>query len=217
MRPTALPRPLAATAAVLAAGVLAACASGPGGAPSAPPGRQGAPGARGGPAPGPTFETRNVAPARAEIRDAEGRTLGQATFTQGPFGVLVVTELTGLPAGVHAMHIHDVGRCEAPFTTAGGHYNPLFRQHGMLNRAGFHAGDLPNFTAPATGTARAEATSAAFQLGAGVGTLFDVDGSSIIIHSGADDYRSDPGGNAGTRVACGVITRSAGADSTGAR
>jgi Cu-Zn family superoxide dismutase len=198
----------ALAAAALVAGVTA-CAAG--GAPGGPPGRQGAPGARGGPAPGPTFETRNVAPARAEIRDADGRTVGQATFTQGPFGVLVTAELTGLPAGVHAMHIHEVGRCEPPFTAAGGHYNPLFRQHGFLNRAGFHAGDLPNFTAPATGTVRVDATSSAFQLGAGVGTLFDADGSSIMIHSAADDYKSDPGGNAGTRVACGVITRSAAA------
>jgi Cu-Zn family superoxide dismutase len=158
-----------------------------------------------------------VAPARAEIRDTEGRTVGQATFTQGPFGVLVQAELTGLPAGVHAMHIHEVGRCEPPFTAAGGHYNPLLRQHGALNRAGFHAGDLPNFSAPATGTARVDVVTNAVQLGAGVGTLFDVDGSSIMIHSAADDYKSDPGGNAGTRIACGVITRSAEAPASGTK
>ena len=192
--------------AALAGGLLAACASrgGPGGPPGAGPNGQG----RTGPAPGPSFDTRNVAPARAEIRDVNGQTVGQATFTQGPYGVLVTVELTGLPAGVHAMHIHDVGRCEPPFTTAGSHYNPSARQHGILNRTGYHAGDLPNFTAPATGTVRVDATTKDIQLGAGAGTLFDADGSSIMIHSAADDYKSDPGGNSGTRIACGVITRS---------
>lgn len=185
---------------------LAACAGGPGGSPGGGPG--GPNGPRVGPAPGPVFETRNVAPARAELRDAEGRVVGQATFTQAPHGLIVSAELTGLAAGVHAMHIHDVGRCEPPFTTAGGHYNPIGRQHGVANRNGYHAGDLPNFTAPATGTVRVDAITRDLQLGQGAGTLFDADGSSIMIHSAADDYKSDPGGNAGTRIACGVITRS---------
>lgn len=203
---------LAPVVAALVGGVLAACASGggPGGPPGGGPNGQG----RTGPAPGPSFDTRNVAPARAEIRDANGQTVGQATFTQGPYGLLVTAELTGLPAGVHAMHIHDVGRCEPPFTTAGAHYNPNGRQHGALSRNGYHAGDLPNFTAPATGTVRVDAITKDLQLGNGPGTLFDADGSSIMIHSAADDYRSDPGGNAGTRIACGVITRSTPATGT---
>jgi Cu-Zn family superoxide dismutase len=195
--------------ALLAAALLAAaCGSGAGGPPpgSAPaPGQR--PGQRAPVPPPPTFETRNVAPARAELRDLEGRVVGTATFTQAPHGVIMVAELTGLPAGTKAMHIHDVGRCEPPFTTAGAHYNPGLRQHGFRSRNGYHAGDLPNFTAPATGTARVEAVSQAFVLGAGATTLFDGDGSSIMIHSAADDYESDPGGNAGTRIACGVIAR----------
>jgi Cu-Zn family superoxide dismutase len=191
-----------------AAAVAAACSSAgnpPAGAAPAP-GQQ-RPGQRAPVAAPPTFETRNVAPARAELRDVDGRVVGTATFTQGAHGVVVTTELSGLAAGVHAMHIHDVGRCEPPFTTAGGHYNPGLRQHGVRNRNGYHAGDLPNFTAPATGSVRVDAISRDFTLGPGATTLFDVDGSSIMIHSGADDYESDPGGNAGTRLACGVIAR----------
>lgn len=204
MRSFLTPRRAAALASTLAAG-LAACAGSPGAAPGDPNGPNGS---RIRPMPGPTFETRNVRPARAELRDVDGRVVGQATFTQAPHGLIISAELTGLPAGVHALHVHDVGRCEPPFTTAGGHYNPLIRQHGVQNRAGYHAGDLPNFTAPATGTVRVDVFTRDLQLGAGVGTLFDADGSSIMVHSAADDYRSDPAGNAGTRIACGVITRS---------
>lgn len=197
-------------AAVLAATACSSSAGGPaaGGPAGGPPGPGQRPGQRspvGGP---PSFETRNVAPGRAELRDVDGRVVGTATFTQGAHGVVVVADLTGLPAGVHAMHIHDVGRCEPPFTTAGAHYNPGFRQHGVKNRNGFHAGDLPNFSAPATGTAHVEVITQDFTLGPSATTLFDADGSSIMVHSTADDYESDPGGNAGTRIACGVITRS---------
>lgn len=216
MRPLLMTRRAVALASTLAAG-LAACAGGSGGGgPSGGPSSQagGPNGPRTGPVPGPVFETRNVAPARAELRDLDGRVVGQATFTQAPHGLIIMAELTGLPAGLHAMHVHDVGRCEPPFTSAGGHYNPLFRQHGVQNRNGYHAGDLPNFTAPATGTVRVDVVTRDLQLGAGIGTLFDVDGSSIMIHSAADDYRSDPGGNAGTRLACGVITRSTPATGT---
>jgi len=194
--------------ALLAAAAAAACSSAGG---NAPPSSAPVPGQRAGQrspvAAPPTFETRNVAPARAELRDADGRVVGAATFTQVAHGVVVVAELTGLPAGTHAMHVHDVGRCEPPFTTAGGHFNPGARLHGVKNRNGYHAGDLPNFTAPATGTARVDVITQAFTLSPGATTLFDLDGSSIMVHSAADDYESDPGGNAGTRIACGVVTR----------
>jgi Cu-Zn family superoxide dismutase len=144
--------------ALLAAAAAAACSSAGG---NAPPSSAPVPGQRAGQrspvAAPPTFETRNVAPARAELRDADGRVVGAATFTQVAHGVVVVAELTGLPAGTHAMHVHDVGRCEPPFTTAGAHFNPGARLHGVKNRNGYHAGDLPNFTAPATGTARVDA------------------------------------------------------------
>ncbi len=211
MHPTLRPVPNARPPILaLAALAAAACSSSGGNAP--PAGATPAPGQRVGQRspvpPPPSFETRNVAPARAEVRDLDGRVVGTATFTQTAHGVVVVAEFTGLPAGTRAMHVHDVGRCEPPFTTAGAHYNPGGRAHGVKNRNGFHAGDLPNFTAPATGTVRVDAISQAFTLITGSPTtLFDGDGSSIMVHSAADDYESDPGGNAGTRIACGVITR----------
>jgi Cu-Zn family superoxide dismutase len=193
MRLSVPARPAVGAALTLSlAAALAACAGGAG-----PGARNGTQGARTGPAPGPTFETRNLAPARAEVRDADGRVVGQATFTQAPHGLLVTAELTGLPAGVHALHVHDVGRCEPPFTSAGAHYNPLVRQHGVQNRAGYHAGDLPNFTAPATGTVRVDAVTRDLQLGAGVGTLFDNDGSSIMIHSARTTTRATPAATRG--------------------
>lgn len=185
--------------------MLAACASNPGGSGSP----QNGPSVFGGPRGSfnaPTFNT-NVPAARAELHDLDGRSIGTATFTQAPYGVLITAELTGLPPGVHAMHIHEIGRCEPPFTSAGGHYNPAFRQHGVKNRAGYHAGDLPNFTAPASGTVRVDVITHDVTLGAGPNSLFTPQGTSLMIHSGADDYMSDPGGNAGTRIACGVIVR----------
>ncbi len=203
-----------AAAGLLTAASLAACASGagPGGS---NPGPQNGPGGLNGPR-GPfnvqSFST-NVPAARADMRDLDGRSVGTVTFTQGAYGVVVVAQLTGLPAGTHAMHIHEVGRCEPPFTSAGGHYNPAFRQHGVKNRAGFHAGDLPNFTAPASGTVRVDAITQSVTLGGGPGTLFTPQGTALMIHSDPDDYQSDPGGNAGVRIACGVIVR----DSTAAR
>ena len=205
-------RPLSILGAAAVAALFTACASGSGpGGTASPNGGPGGPGGFGigGPRTAfnpPTFNT-NVPHARADLHDADGRSVGTATFTQAPYGVLITAQLTGLPAGVHAMHIHEVGRCEAPFTSAGGHYNPSFRQHGVKNRAGYHAGDLPNFTAPASGTVRVDAITRDVTLGQGPNSLFTSQGTALMIHSDADDYTSDPGGNAGVRIACGVIVR----------
>lgn len=187
--------------------LLAACASGAG--PSTNGGPQNGPGGLNGPRGpfnGPSFNT-NVPSARADVRDLDGRSVGTVTFTQGPYGVIVSAQFTGLAAGVHAMHVHEVGRCEPPFTSAGGHYNPTFRQHGVKNRGGYHSGDLPNFTAPATGTVRVDAITRDLTLGQGANSLFTSQGTALMIHSDPDDYASDPGGNAGVRIACGVIAR----------
>ena len=201
---TILAAPVMATA---AAALLAACASGTGS--TANGGPQNGPGGYNGPR-GPfnaqSFST-NVPAARADVRDLDGRSVGTVTFTQGAYGVVVSAQFTGLPPGVHAMHIHEVGRCEPPFTSAGGHYNPAFRLHGVKNRSGFHAGDLPNFTAPATGTVRVDAITRDVTLGQGANSLFTPQGTALMIHSDPDDYMSDPGGNAGVRIACGVIVR----------
>jgi Cu-Zn family superoxide dismutase len=146
-------------------------------------------------------------PAQASLKNAQGETVGQATLTETPHGVLIKTTLTGVPPGVHAFHIHAVGQCEPPFTTAGGHFNPTSKEHGIENPRGMHAGDMPNVTVPADGQLTFEQLAGQVTLGEGPNSLFDDDGSALVLHAGADDYRSDPAGNAGGRLACGVVTR----------
>lgn len=145
--------------------------------------------------------------ARAVIRLADGREVGAATFQATPAGVLLTADLSGLPAGTHAMHFHTVGTCTAPdFASAGGHFNPTTRSHGFRNPVGPHAGDLPNIHVPESGVLRVEVLSNV-SLGPGNGTLGDADGSAIVIHALADDYQTDPSGASGARIACGVIER----------
>ena len=144
--------------------------------------------------------------AKAELKNAEGKTVGEATLTQGPHGVLIAVDLTGVPAGAHAFHIHQVGTCEPPFTSAGGHFNPMGKQHGFMNPKGMHAGDFPNITVPEGGKLKFDVFATGVTLKKGMkNSLFDKDGSSIVIHQGTDDYKSDPAGDAGPRIACGVI------------
>lgn len=145
--------------------------------------------------------------ARAEMRDATGRAVGTVNLTQTANGVLLSGDLSNLPSGVHAIHFHDVGRCDPPFTSAGGHFNPTQRGHGFQSPAGYHAGDLPNFTASTADSVRVDHFTREVTLGTGPTSLLDADGSSIVVHSGADDYRTDPSGNSGERVACGIIVR----------
>jgi Cu-Zn family superoxide dismutase len=112
----------------------------------------------------------------------------------------------GLTPGKHGIHIHAVGRCDPPgFTTAGPHYNPLARKHGLDSAEGAHAGDLPNLEADASGNARYEAVTDRVTLREGLVSVFDGDGSALVIHEKADDQRTDPTGDSGARVACGVI------------
>jgi superoxide dismutase, Cu-Zn family len=146
--------------------------------------------------------------ARADLRNADGQPIGTATFTQIGNAVRVVLEAQGLPPGAKAVHIHAVGKCDPrDFTAAGGHFNPAGRQHGALNPEGPHAGDLPNLTVGADGEGRLESTTQLVTLLAGPQSVFDADGSALIVHAAPDDFRTDPTGNAGARIACGVITR----------
>ncbi len=147
------------------------------------------------------------ATAYADLKNPDGKTIGHATLTDGPHGVLIHVELMGVPAGTHAFHIHAVGKCEAPFTSAGGHFNPTQHQHGFMNPQGKHAGDLPNVTVPASGNLTFDVFADGVTLGAGSNSLLDADGSAIVMHQGADDYTSDPAGDAGPRIGCGVITK----------
>jgi len=142
--------------------------------------------------------------AGAEMRDADGKAVGAVTLAEVPGGVLITADLSNLPAGAHAFHVHAVGQCEAPFTSAGGHFNPEGKAHGLTVAAGAHAGDMPNLHVPDSGALKIEILNAALRLD---DTLFDADGAAVVIHRDGDDYMSDPAGEAGPRIACGVIAR----------
>ena len=120
-------------------------------------------------------------------------------------GVQVRVQAAGLPAGHYGIHLHAVGRCEGPaFASAGAHWNPTARQHGSLNPAGHHLGDMPTLDVDASGDGRLEFEIAGASL-SGANGLFDADGTAVVIHAAADDYRTDPSGNSGARIACGVF------------
>ena len=145
--------------------------------------------------------------AKADVKDAEGKSVGEVSLEETPHGVLVSADFKGLPAGVHAMHIHEAGKCEPPFKSAGGHFNPGAKEHGMKNAKGMHAGDLPNIEVPADGALKVQALVQDVTLGAGAKSLFGKNGTSIVLHAGVDDYATNPAGNAGDRIACGVIEK----------
>lgn len=142
--------------------------------------------------------------ATAVLAGADGSPRGSATLRDASGGLAVKISAEGLPAGTHGIHIHTTGRCEAPdFASAGGHWNPTARQHGRDNPQGAHHGDLPNLVVGADG----RATLAMTTPGGSLAELFDADGAALVIHASADDNRTDPSGNSGGRIACGVITR----------
>lgn len=149
--------------------------------------------------------------ARASLVNGAGGTAGTATFRQGPTGVLIRIEATGLTPGWHGLHLHGVGQCEGPkFTSAGSHvkHEGATTVHGLLNPDGPESGDLPNLYAGADGRGFAEVftTDAALVDGSGGPNLLDADGAAILIHAGPDDHAAQPIGGSGDRVACGVIT-----------
>ena len=145
--------------------------------------------------------------AKAELKDASGKSVGQVTLTETPNGVLMHAVLSGIPAGAHAFHVHAAGKCEAPFTTAGGHFNPAPKQHGASTEMGMHAGDMVNVQVPADGNLSFDVLNPNVTLKAGAANSLCKDGGTArMIHCCADDYKSDPAGNAGPRIACGVIT-----------
>ena len=158
-----------------------------------------------------TNDVEPIASARVPMRDSAGRDLGTLRVLLASEGPRVSGTLTGLPPGEHGFHFHQVGRCEAAdttaFATALGHYNPAGRKHGTLNPDGPHAGDLPNITVGADGRAALPDSGLAVALSetARAG-LLDADGTALLVHARADDYRTDPSGNSGPRIACGVLT-----------
>ena len=145
--------------------------------------------------------------AVAELVDGKTNPVGTAQLNQLGQGVQIVVAVSGLPAGKHALHIHETGECEPPFESAGGHFNPTGAEHGWDNPQGPHAGDLPNIYV-GEGAVEIEYITDRVTLEDGDTSLFDDDGSAIVIHEGQDDYVSEPAGDAGNRLACGVIEKS---------
>ena len=156
----------------------------------------------------PKAEREVGARATAVMMGANGESMGEVMLIQGPQGVLVSADLSGLSPGGHGFHIHAVGSCSPDFSAAGSHFGPGEETHGFLYSTDMHAGDLPNVYANADGTARADVFTADVTLATDdERSLFDSDGSAIIIHEKPDDYGADAG-TAGSRIACGVIERS---------
>ncbi|MFA9460782.1 superoxide dismutase family protein [Thiohalorhabdus methylotrophus] len=140
--------------------------------------------------------------ATAQLENKDGEEVGEVTLEESPHGVLVHAELDGMPEGTHAFHIHEKGKCKPPFKSAGGHYNPKDHQHGFMNEDGYHAGDMPNIYVPDSGELEAVIFNPKVSMN---DELLDDNGAAVVIHEGADDYMTDPAGDAGPRIACGVI------------
>ena len=139
------------------------------------------------------------------MKDQKGQNVGIVHIEDTANGVLLHGEFNGVPEGTHAFHIHEAGKCDPPFETAGGHLHDGATKHGFANPEGFHLGDLPNINVPASGKVSFEAFASKVHL-KGQGTaLLDGDGAALVLHAKADDYRTDPAGNAGDRIACGVV------------
>lgn len=147
--------------------------------------------------------------ASFEIKDSGGQSVGTVMLTQTAAGVNVKGTFKGLPAGVHGIHFHAVGACTPDFAAAGAHYNPMSKQHGLENPAGAHGGDLGNLTIGADGSGAYDYTTMLVSLMPGDMTLYDADGSALVVHANPDDYKTDPSGNSGGRIACGVVTAAA--------
>jgi Cu-Zn family superoxide dismutase len=151
-------------------------------------------------------------PITVDLKDAAGKDIGKATISDGPNGngVAIALDFKNLPQGEHAIHFHANARCDGPgFTTAGDHFNPGNTHHGTNNPENPkpHAGDIPNFTVKPDGTAKVTLEDPRVTLGSGSNALFGNGGTALVIHAKADDMKTDPAGNAGDRIACGLVQR----------
>jgi len=147
--------------------------------------------------------------ATAELKDAGGKVIGHASFSEDSKGVVHLNvHVKGLSPGLHGIHIHEYGNCTpSKFTSAGGHFNPLGKHHGLNNTNGPHAGDLPNLEVNKVGEGYLSTTTDRVTLLPGPACLFNGNGTSLVIHARPDDQMTDPAGNSGDRIACGVIKK----------
>ena len=158
--------------------------------------------------PAPATSTQPSTMVTVNLSDAKGSSIGTAKLSPDAAGVRIALAVTGLTPGEHAIHVHATPQCDAPaFTSAGGHFNPEQKQHGLNNPEGPHAGDMPNFTVDAAGRSSATVVARGVTLDNGPHSVFTGSGTALVIHEKADDMKSDPAGNAGARIACGVIRK----------